>query len=69
MGYDVLIKIYLNNMEDNRDISCEKICDNVCRCVVNFFVYFKFISIEAVDDINQQKNSLKSYNDRIYIIN
>ena len=59
----------MEDMRDMRDSSCEKICDNVCRRLVNFFVYFKFISIETVDDINQQKKSLNIYNDRKYIIN
>ena len=49
--------------------SCEHVCDNVCRCLVNFFVYFKFINVETIDDIIQQKKSLNIYNDRKYIIN
>jgi hypothetical protein len=56
-------------MEDMRDSSCEKVCDSICRHLVNFFVYFKFISIETVDDINLQKRSLNIYNDKKYIIN
>lgn len=56
-------------MEDLRDSSCVKVCDSVCRYLVNFFVYFKLISIETADDIHQQKKSLNIYNHRKYIIN
>ena len=44
------------------DSSCEKMCDNVCRCLVNFFVYFKFISIDTIEEINQQKRSININN-------
>lgn len=41
-----------------KDRSCEKVCDSICRSIVNFFIYFKLISIDTMEEINQQKRSI-----------
>ena len=42
---------YLDIMVES---SCEKVCERLCRSLVNFFVYFKFITIDSIDELNQQ---------------
>ena len=44
--------------------SCEKFCDSICRSLVNFFIYFKLISIDTIEEINQQKRSLNIDEDK-----
>ena len=44
------------------DSSCEKMCDNLCRSIVNFFVYFKLIRIDTIEEKTQQKRSININN-------
>ena len=44
--------------------TCEKVCERLCRSLVNFFVYFKFITIDSIDELNQQKRTLNIHEDK-----
>ena len=45
--------------------SCQKVCDSICHTLVNFFIYFKLISIDTIEEINHQKRSLNIDKDKI----
>ena len=61
MGYILKKKIYLDIMVES---TCEKVCERLCRSLVNFFVYFKFITIDSIDELNQQKRTFNIHEDK-----